>query len=105
SLAFRLNTRTRSPSRRQTKRNPSCLISKAQRAPSGTTRASVGRHGSMKPAGRAGEGECTRVQPANIGRTLATILLPNCVVPTGMERNIEANSSNRSVQEGIEQNE
>src|SRR5262249_11008673 len=36
---------------------PSCLTSKAQRPPSGTVRDGVGRHGSMKPIGRAGEGE------------------------------------------------
>src|SRR5262249_2646514 len=35
--------------------NPSCLISKAHRGPSGTVRDGVGRQGSMKPVGRAGE--------------------------------------------------
>jgi hypothetical protein len=54
----RLNTRTRSTSRRQMKRNPSCLISYTHRGPDGTAVPSVGRHGWMKPAGRrAGETE------------------------------------------------
>src|SRR5262249_51102476 len=55
SRALRLNTRTRSPSRRAMNRNPSCLTSNAPREPSGTACASVGRQGSMKPAGWAGE--------------------------------------------------
>jgi UDP-glucose 4-epimerase len=38
-------------------RKPSCLTSNAQRAPSGTVRDGVGRQGSMKPAGNAGEGK------------------------------------------------
>jgi hypothetical protein len=36
-------------------RNPSCLISCSHRSPEGGRMADVGRHGAMKPAGRARE--------------------------------------------------
>src|SRR3974390_1069397 len=53
SLPGRLYSLTRVPSLRAITRKPSCLISCSHSSPDGGCEAELGRHGAMKPAGRA----------------------------------------------------
>jgi hypothetical protein len=49
------NRTKKRPLKRSTTRKPSCLISCSQPSPEGGHGADVGRHGAIKPAGRARE--------------------------------------------------
>jgi hypothetical protein len=69
SRPLRENTRTRSRSRRQMKRNPSCLISYAHCGPAGTVWPLVGKQGSMKPGRRRAGAELRQCLGLNTRRT------------------------------------
>jgi hypothetical protein len=59
ATAWRVNKRTVGPSRRTTRRQPSCLISCTQSALAGGLTASVGTQGAMNPSSRNPAGRTT----------------------------------------------